>query len=165
MAVEVVNRSSLNAASADDIRRGLLTELASKGARFITAEQAAARVRVSLSEDLQSYVWVAEIRLSANETSVVMISLPRPATPVVEPQAWPMALHKTLLWSQPERILDVAAVEGNPARLLVLDSNGVTSYRLQDGRWQAGAVSADHAFQALASRPERKAGAAQGSSV
>jgi len=137
MAVEVVNRSSLNAASADDIRRGLLTELASKGARFITAEQAAARVRVSLSEDLQSYVWVAEIRLSASENSVVMTSLPRPATPVVEPQAWPMALHKTPLWLQPERILDVVVLEGNPARLLVLDSKSVTAYRLQDGRWQA----------------------------
>jgi hypothetical protein len=136
MAVEVVNRSSLNSASADDIRRGLLTELASKGGRFVTAEQAAARVRVSLSEDLQSYVWVAEILLSASETSVVMISLPRPATPVVEPQAWSMVLQKTLLWSQPEHILDVAVIEGNPARLLVLDSNGVTSYRLQDGRWQ-----------------------------
>src|SRR6202035_6019251 len=81
MAVEVVNRSSLNSASADDIRRGLLTKLASKGGRFVTAEQAAARVRVSLSEDLQSYVWVAEILLSASETAVVMISLPRPATP------------------------------------------------------------------------------------
>ncbi len=166
MAVEVVNRSSLNAASADDIRRGLLTELASKGARFVTAEQAAARVRVSLSEDLQSYVWVAEIRLSASEQfrgDDFPAASGNTCGRSHKPGRW--RCTRLSLWSQPERILDVAVLEGNPARLLVLDSNGVTSYRLQDGRWQAGAVSADHAFQALASRPERKAGAAQGSSV
>ena len=79
MAVEVLNRSSLSAAMTDDIRRNLLTQLAALGARFVAAEQAAATVRVSLSEDLQSYVWIAEIRQGANAPSIVMVSLPRPA--------------------------------------------------------------------------------------
>ena len=136
MIVEVSNRSSLGTATADDVRRGLLTQLAALGARFANAEQAAAAVRVSLSEDLQSYVWVAEIRQGASN-SVVMVSLPQPATRIVEPQAAAMVLHKTPLWSQQERILDVAVIEGTPARMVVLDSNGVVLYRLQDGRWQA----------------------------
>ena len=149
MTVEVSNRSSLGTTNADDIRRGLLTQLAALGARFVNAEQAAAAVRVSLSESLQNYVLVAEIRLHANEASVVkpavvIVSLPRPGTPAVEPEA-AMVLHKTPLWSQQERILDVSVIEPNPernpqrdpARMLVLDSRGVAIYRLQDGRWQA----------------------------
>jgi len=137
MALEVFNRSSLGAAVADDIRRNLLTQLAVAGVRFASAEQAAVSVRVTFSEDLQSYVWVAEIRQGANLPSVAMVSLPRSAILAVEPAAATMVLRGLLLWSQPERILDVAVVDGNPARLLVLDANGVTSYRMQEGRWLA----------------------------
>jgi hypothetical protein len=117
--------------------------------RFVSAEQAAARVRVSLSENLQNYVWVAEIQLGPNQTpdktanetllpesSVVIVSFPRPETRAAEPEPAAMVLHKAPLWSQQERILDLAVLEGNPARMLVLDSRGMTFYRQQDGRWQ-----------------------------
>jgi hypothetical protein len=136
MTVEVSNRSSLSTATADEVRRGLLTQLAALGARFVNAQEAAVAVRVSLSEDLQSYVWVAEIRQGAGDPAVVMVSLPQPATRFVEPEAMSMVLHKAPLWSQPERILDIAVIDGEPTRMVVLDSNGVTLYRLQDGRWQ-----------------------------
>jgi hypothetical protein len=53
-----------------------------------------------------------------------------------EPQALAMVLHKDTLWSQPERILDIAVTEGNPAHMFVLDGNGVRLYLLQEGRWQ-----------------------------
>ena len=77
MAVEVSNRASLaqfpsatsdlNAATVDEIRRVLLTQLAASGARFVNIEQAAATVRIALSESLLNYVWVAEIRLGSSE--------------------------------------------------------------------------------------------------
>jgi hypothetical protein len=135
MALEVLNRSSLSAAATDDIRRNLLTQLAVTGVRFVTAEQAAVNVRVTLSEDLQSYVWVAEIRQDGNAPSVVMISLPRSGVLAVEPAAAAMVLREVSLWSQPERILDVAVIEGDPARMLVLDANSVRLYRMQENRW------------------------------
>jgi hypothetical protein len=136
MAVVVLNRSPLSTAMTDDIRRNLLTQLASLGIRFVPVEQAAVTVQVSLSEDLRSYVWVAEIHQGANASSVVMVSVPRPAAVSVEPEAAAMVLRKIPLWSQPERILDVAVSDGNPARMLVLDANGVAFYRFQEGRWQ-----------------------------
>jgi len=136
MNLEVVNRSSLSAATTDDIRRNLLTQLAALGARFVGAAQASAGVRVSLSENLQSYLWVAEIQQGASPSAVVIVSLPRTAPLSIEPQLTTMVLHKTSLWSQQERILDVAVIDGNPARMLVLDANGVATYRPQDGRWQ-----------------------------
>jgi hypothetical protein len=148
MALEVLNRSSLGAATADDIRRNLLTQIAVLGGHFVAPEQAAATVRVSLSEDLQSYVWIAEIRQGANSSSIVMVSLPRSAPLSVEPEAAAVVLRKIPLWSQPERILDVAVMDGNPARMLVLDANGVTSYRLQDNHWQT-----EQAFPIAHSRP------------
>lgn len=136
MNLEVVNRSSLSAATADEIRRNLLTQLAALGARFVGAAQASASVRVSLSENLQSYLWVAEIEQGASPPAVVIVSLPRTAPLSIEPQATTMVLHKTSLWSQQERVLDVAVIDSSPARMLVLDANGVATYRSQDGRWQ-----------------------------
>ena len=135
MALQVSNRSSLSAARSDDIRRNLLTQLAVTGVRFVSAEQAAVSVRVTLSEDLRNYVWVAEIRQGGNAPAVVMVSLPRSAVLAVEPAAATMVLREVSLWSQPERILDVALISSNPARMLVLDANGVTSYRMQESRW------------------------------
>jgi hypothetical protein len=148
MALEVLNRSSLSAATTDDIRRNLLTQLAVLGARFVAPEQAAATVRVSLSEDLQSCVWIAEIRQSANPPSIVMVSVSRSAPLSVEPEATAMVLRRIPLWSQPERILDVAVIDGNPARMLVLDANSMTWYRLQDNRWQP-----EQSFPIVHSRP------------
>ncbi len=148
MSLEVLNRSSLSAAVADDIRRNLLTQLAVAGVRFVSAEQATVSVRVTFSEDLQSYVWVAEIRQGANPPSVAMVSLPRSAVLAVEPSAATMALRGLSLWSQPERMLDVAVVDSNPARMLVLDANGVTSYRMQEGHWLA-----EPSFRIAHSRP------------
>ena len=158
MALEVLNRSSLSAALSDDIRRNLLTQLAVTGVRFVAAEQAAVNVRVTLSEDLQSYVWVAEIRQGANAPSVVMVSLPRSAALAVEPAAAAMVLREVSLWSQTERILDVAVIEDNPARMLVLDANGVIV--LPDaGESLADRTSTSHcSFAAVAARSARKAG-------
>ncbi len=136
MAVEVLNRSSLSTATTDDIRRNLLTELAVLGVRFVAADQASAAVRISFSEDLQSYVWIAEIRQAASQPAIVMVSLPVSVPLSVEPEAAAMALRKISLWSQADRILDLAVIDGNPARLLVLDSNGITVYRIQENRWQ-----------------------------
>ncbi len=134
--VNFSNRSSISRTDADEIRRGLLTQLAALGARFVNAEQAAATVQVSLSEDLQNYVWVAEIHQGSNESSVVMVSLPRPETQSIGHEAATLALRKTLLWSQEDRILDVAVLDGNPSHMLVLASNAVAVYTLHDGRWQ-----------------------------
>jgi hypothetical protein len=136
MTVEVANRSSLSVATTDDIRRNLLTELAVLGVRFVATDQAAATVRISLSEDLQSYLWIAEIRQAASPPAIVMVSLTISVPLSLEPEAAAMALRKISLWSQPERILDLAVIDGDPARMLVLDATGVTVYRIQENRWQ-----------------------------
>lgn len=135
LAVEVVNRSSLSTSEVQSVQQGLLKGLASFGARFVEQGQAAATVRVSLSEDLRNYVWIAEIKQAANESSVAIISAPRLKFSVSPLEGAAMTIRKDLLWSSEDRILDVAEISGG--HLLVLYPEQVTLYGSQSGKWQA----------------------------
>src|SRR5579864_5824234 len=57
-ALDLLNRSSLSRTDVEEIRRGLLSELATLGVRLVNADQAAATVQITLSENLRDYVWV-----------------------------------------------------------------------------------------------------------
>lgn len=132
------NQSSLTKKDTDEISRGLRAQLEAAGLRFVALEQAAASVTVTLSENLQSFVWVAEIRQGTNEPAVVIVSVPRAdvAGSLHEPS--PLILRKTPLWSQQDRILDVAVFEemSGQSHLAVLSPEQVSLFRFQDGRWQ-----------------------------
>jgi hypothetical protein len=65
----------------------------------------------------------------------VMISLPRPETALPVDESSLMIVHKSLLWSQTEPILDAAVIDASPARLLILEPSQVASFRLQDSKW------------------------------
>ncbi len=138
IALEVMNRSSLTNRDVDQISQGLRGQMEALGARTVKPEQAVASVQVSLSENLQSYVWVAEIHQGAGDLSVVMVSTPRQDSAMFVREVAPLTVRKIPLWSQEERILDVAVLdEGtNPSHLAVLDPDKVALYRFADGRWQ-----------------------------
>jgi hypothetical protein len=138
VAVTLVNRSSLTAADADDIRRKLLSELAAFGVQSAASEQAAATVQVSLSENLQNYLWVAEIHQGISEPVVVMIAVPGLVKGSEDRLATPLSIHKALLWSDENRILDVAVLNGNPPNMIVLEAERIVLLRLQNGQWQQG---------------------------
>jgi hypothetical protein len=136
VALDVVNRSSLPRPEVEEIRRGLVTELGELGVRFVTPDQAAATVQVTLSENLQNYVWVAEIHQGNNESSVAMATAPRLGVATVERPAAALMIHKTLLWTDATRILDVAVVNSSPQHLIVLEPESVALFKFQDSRWQ-----------------------------
>jgi hypothetical protein len=138
VAFDLRNQSSLAKKDADDITRGLRAQLEAAGLRFVAPEQAAASVTVTLSENLQSFVWIAEIHQGTNEPAVVIVSLPRVdvASALHEPS--PLIIRKAPLWSQEDRILDVAVFEemSGQSHLAVLSPEQVSLFRFQDGRWQ-----------------------------
>jgi hypothetical protein len=136
VALEVVNRSSLSRPHLEEIRQGLRTELLALGVRFVNADQAAAAVRVALSESFENYVWVAEIHQGNNESSVVMVATPKSSPVAVEHPASALVIHKSLLWIDESRILDVALVNGSPQHMLVLEPESVVLLKFEDGRWQ-----------------------------
>jgi hypothetical protein len=136
VAIEVVNRSSLGHAEVEEIRRGLVSKLATLGVRLVNADQAAASVQITLSENLQNYLWVAEVHQGNNEVSVFMVSVSRSSPAGVEHSATPLTIHKTLLWTDENRILDFAVVNGSPQHMIVLQPDSVVLLKFQDSRWQ-----------------------------
>jgi hypothetical protein len=137
LSLEVENHSSLNQAEVEAVQRGLVAGLANFGGRVVNGDPAAAAVRVSLSEDLRNYVWIAEIRPGASDSSVAIISTPRLKMNVSPLEGGSLAIRKTLLWSSQDQILDVAEIAANPARVVVLYPEQVTIYQSQGGKWQA----------------------------
>ncbi|MFZ0805608.1 MAG: hypothetical protein WAN03_05480 [Candidatus Sulfotelmatobacter sp.] len=138
IALTIENRSSLGTRENEIIQNGLHVALGNLGIRFAKSEQAAATVTIALSENVTSYVWVAEIHQSAGEAAVVIVSTSRPESSVSLRDSVPLTLHKTLLYSQSEPILDVSIIEEStsPAHIAVLDSEKVSLYRVQGAKWQ-----------------------------
>ena len=138
VALAVENRSSLGRRDSEAIQNGLRAALEALGLRFVKAEQAAATVTISLSENPTSYVWVAEIRQGAGEASVVMVSAPRPEGSTATHDSVPLTLRRIPLWAGDDPILDLAVLEENaaPTRIAVLDPEKVSLYRWQGGKWQ-----------------------------
>jgi len=134
--LDVVNLSSLRKADVEEIRLGLLNELDSLGLHSVSSDQAAATMRIILSETLQDYVWVAEIRQGNSEPSVIMVTMSRPDKAILERPASALALHKALIWTDDNRILDVALPVSNPAQMIVLEPESILLYVLQSGHWQ-----------------------------
>ena len=58
---EVTNRSSISSADVEQIRRELTSLLGDSGVRVWQPDQAAATIKLTFSENLQQYVWVAQI--------------------------------------------------------------------------------------------------------
>ncbi len=137
VALEVTNRSSLSSTEADDVRRGLWTELGALGLHFVGADQAAATVRVTLSENLRNYVWVAEIQVGNNEPSVVMVTSRRLEPAAGEHSSASLTIHKAPLWTDENRILDVALPTSSPQIMIVLEPEKAALYAVQNGHWQA----------------------------
>jgi len=138
VALTVENRSSLGRRDSEIIQNGLRTALEGLGLRFANNDQAAATVMVTLSENAESYLWVAEIRQGAGEASVVMVSAPHPEGGPAARDSVPLSLRKIQLWAQDLPILDVEVLEENstPTHIAVLDPEKVSLYRFQGGKWQ-----------------------------
>src|ERR1700685_1968512 len=139
VALTVDNRPSLSRQQSDIVGNGLRSALEAIGLRFVGADQAAATVAITLSENQTSYVWVAQIRQGTNERTVVMVSTPRTEGVSAPRDSLPLTLRKTSLWKQSERILDVAVIEENviPTHIAVLDGEHITLYRWRGDKWES----------------------------
>jgi hypothetical protein len=142
VALTFQNMSSLGHRDNEIVENGLRSALQGLGLRFASADQSAATVKITLSENVTSYVWVAQIRQSAGEAAVAMISLARPEGSSAVRESVPLTLEKISLWTQSNPILDVAVLEENPAptHIAVLDGEKVALYRQQNGKWQQAQI-------------------------
>lgn len=136
ISLHIVNRSSLSKTDVDGIRSGLLSNLGLAGLRCVNPDEAAATAEISLSENLRSYVWVAELRQGVAQPQIVMVSVPRgeAAGTILEPAV--LLIRKIQLWSQDTQILDVGVIDSSPPAVVVLDPEKIAVYSLDNGRWQ-----------------------------
>jgi hypothetical protein len=116
LALTVRNSSSLSEAAVARVTGVLETQL---GVRAPRPGIERVTVNVTLSENVQSYLWVAQI-----PQDVLMLSVPRPNEPVVASARW--TIQKRLLWEQEKPILDAGMSE---SILIVLDPGSVSFYR------------------------------------
>ena len=135
VALEINNRSSISSAETDDIRRELTSALATSGVRVWQPDQAAANIKITLSENLRDYVWVAAIQSGTSDAKVILVSTPRPDSAPSAPNAPPVTIRATALISQADPILDVAVVENGPPRIVVLGRTAVTIQEFANQRW------------------------------
>lgn len=148
VALEVANRSSLKPAQVEQARGALVSEMRALGVQIVESGQAAT-VRVTFSENAQSYLWIAQVRQGTGEEKALMVAVPgAPAGGSFGPSS-PLSIHRTLLWSQDAPILDATLLPGgNPEHLLVLDPGKVTLFSGQGVQWRQ-----EQAFPIAHTRP------------
>ena len=135
VALEINNRSSISSADAEEIRRELVSSLSTSGVRVWQPDQAAATIKLRLSENLREYVWVAEIQAGASDSKVILVSAPRTTFTAEAANAPPITIRATALVSQPNPILDLAILENNPPRVVVLGRDAVTIQEFANQHW------------------------------
>jgi len=162
LALAVKNLSSLGDDEVSQVRRALRSQMRSRGARFTGSKQANADVQVTLSENAEGYLWIAEIRDHASLSApgedpatapypVVMVSVARISPDERHPTAEPLSIRNTRIYQQAEPMLDVALLDnpaaapagspvtaGAPARILVLGLESVTLYEAAETPATAG---------------------------
>ncbi len=112
-------------------RREIESELKARGIRPAGESRSAAKINVTLSENFQRHVWVAEIQ-KGQESRVVISAWPRmPESPVKDPLF--MSIQARRIYEQDDPILD-AEMRGD--ELLVLDVRRLALFKLKDGSWE-----------------------------
>ncbi len=143
----IKNRSSLPEEQVPAIRRTLERHLQSYGVIASGSAEVATVIRVTLSENLQHELWIAEVQ-EGTEVKVVMVSTDPLSTAKPSSDAG-VTLRKALLLAQQMPILDVEFVSvGNERRMVILEPERITAYRQDNGTWVQ-----DQSFDIVHSRP------------
>jgi hypothetical protein len=138
LALSVRNLSSLSDSEVSAVRRVLDAELAAVGLRLLEKPNGAPELRITLSENVQGLLWVAEVPRDASR-EVAMVSVPASSftAPLAAPQMF--VLQSKLIWEQDDPILDFALTDasgGATPSLFVLEPARLVMYRLLGGSWQ-----------------------------
>lgn len=152
ISLEVENISSLSLPDVTPIRQSLETELTRRGFRLAPESSGQTHVIVTLSEGVEGYVWVAQIRGGSDEETAMVAVSKTDVVPENRDQE-PLLLEKKLVWQQPAKFLDfalAAAPDGASRELVVLQPDRFAYYRSSDTAqwtfWQAIPITASRAW-------------------
>jgi hypothetical protein len=104
-------------------------------------------IRVTLSQNLEHELWIAEVQ-QGTEVKVVMVSTDPPAT-ATSSSGGGVTIRKAFLLAEEMPILDADLVSvGDERRMVILEPERVTTYRQNAGSWEK-----DQSFDIAHSRP------------
>jgi hypothetical protein len=126
VSIEVRNLSSLTPDELARIEQTHKSELQSHGVQVAGNGGATINVVVTLSENVKSFVWTAEIH-QGDASRVVLVAVPRPSEDRTVPNGMPMTLRREKFWEGPENILDAAEVisSGSAGIIYLLQPDGL----------------------------------------
>ncbi len=120
VALDIRNLSSIGPDDFALIGQYLKSGLQTFGVRIAENGGAEAKIAVTLSENMSSFVWTAKIR-QGDSPRAVFLTFPRPSENRAVSRGMPIALHSEKFWEGPQRVLDAAiADKPNGANLLLL---------------------------------------------
>jgi hypothetical protein len=135
-ALTIRNQSGIANDEVAAIRRGIEAQLHVNGVQIRSAENAATTIAVTLSENLQGWLWMAEVT-QGSDTRIAMVAVPRTGAAAVMTAGPAMTLKKMLVYSQPAAILDFAMIHaGSEMHLVVLDASSVSLYRSTGSKYE-----------------------------
>lgn len=145
------NESTLPAGEVPVIRRLLEQELRRLGV-LPGGSDSGTLIRVTLSENLQGGLWVAEVQ-EGTETRVTMLAVPlAPAAP--SGSGGTITIRRTLLITEDAPVLDAKIfVTGGVQRLVVLEPELILTYERNGAAMGAGTWIQDQSFPVTHTRP------------
>ncbi len=135
--LEVHNLSTLPR-SASDLRGDFEAAFQRFGRRLTPTNEAAVRITITVSENQNDYVWIAEVLKGADRV-LVLGATPRDVADALQNVAPSYVIRKHLLYASAEQILDVDEPTSDPTAhvALVLTPESVIQYSQRaDGNWQ-----------------------------
>jgi hypothetical protein len=133
--LELKNISSLDSSTATRIRQALDSELAGKGLKPGVGGMS---VRVTLSEGMEGYIWVADCD-TADGSKLVLVSAPKEAIASPDQARESLSLDKRLVWAQPGKFFDFSLFirpVGHYSTLVILEPDRLAYYQSEDSEWQ-----------------------------
>ena len=127
LSFEVRNATSIPQDQVNAIRRAIESNLRAQGVQLREAAQGYATVRVTLSENIQGWIWIIELP-AAPAVKVSMLSFPKEETNAGT-SSTTMILRRTLLFAGDEQILDASPLSKNGEHIVVVSPSSVSVYR------------------------------------
>ncbi len=134
VSLKINNRSSISTDDLPAIRKAVDRELRAAGVS-VQVKNASSDVRLTLSQNAQGYLWVAEVQ-EGSEVKVAMVAVPAAANASsgASPQ---MSIRSSLLYGQADPMLDIAVLgTGSEQRLIVLEPAHVKTFTPAGNTWQ-----------------------------
>jgi hypothetical protein len=138
ISLDVKNMSSISTSDAEAIRAALEGDLTQHHLHVEPEASADAHATVTFSEDVGSYVWVAQVR-DGEAQQLAMIRAPKLERASGRNDRDVLTLESKLVWQQPAKFVDFAVVRtaGPDSMLIVLEPDRLAYYHSNDlTSWQ-----------------------------